>query len=195
MDEEVVDLSDMSVDPDEITFAHAFPARGLGAMEEAGRFFHVINARPGAGQELTDSLGARGTLLVSGGNWLPENLRDQIDVLNRTVGPCRVVFQNLGALREAHCWPIEEIMKHRGVQSFWFVDDGSGDIPLNVDHKVLMQAQMVDAATLLDAVAFGWGEKSEYTGKSPEAYGYDDAFIPSDLPLVRPKLRDDATRQ
>jgi len=165
MDEELVDLSDMTVDPDEITFIHELPARGLSAMEESGRFFHVVDARPDAAQELTDSLGAKGTLLVNGGNWLPENLNDQIDVLNRTVGPCRVVFRNLGSLLESHCWPIEEIMKHQGVQSFWFVDDGSGDIPLNIDHKVLMQAQMVDAATLLDAVAFGWGAKNPYTGK------------------------------
>jgi hypothetical protein len=28
-----------------------------------------------------------------------------------------------------------------------------------------MQAQMVDASTLLDAVAFGWGAKNPYDGK------------------------------
>jgi hypothetical protein len=186
MDEELLDLSDMTVDPDEITHAHALAARGLGAMEEGGRFFHVVNARPGTGQELTDSLGARGTLLVNGANWLPDNLRDQIEVLNRTVGPCRVVFRNLGTLLESHCWPIEEIMKHRGVQSFWFVDDGAGDIPLNIDHKVLMQAQMVDAATLLDAVAFGWGAKSVYTGEpvTPESL---EAVLSKNLPPVGPE--------
>jgi len=164
-DEELVDLADMSVDPDVITSAHSLAARGIDGMEKVGRFFHVINARPGAGQELTDSLGVDRTLLVSGRNWVPESLRHQIEVLNRNFGPVRIVFQDLGSLLESHCWPIEEIMKHQGVQSFWFVDDGSGDVPLNIDHKVLMQAHMVNAATLLDAVAFGWGAKNPYDGK------------------------------
>jgi hypothetical protein len=175
MDEELVDLSDMEVDPEAITSVHALPALGLDAMERMARIFHVVNARPGSGEELTNSLGVKNTLLVDGSNFTPEHLHSQIQVLKDTADgkPVRVVFRNLGALREAHCWPIQEIMKHRGVNSLWFVDDGTGDIPLNIDHKVLMEAEMVDSATLLDAVAFGWGAKNPYNGEpvTPEAFG------------------------
>jgi hypothetical protein len=175
MENEIVDLSDMEVDPEAITSIHALPAKGLEAMERMARIFHVVNARPSTGEELTNSLGVRNTLLVDGRNWDAGRLRDQIQILKDTANgkPVRVVFKNLGTLLESHCWPIQEIMKHRGVNSLWFVDDGTGDIPLNIDHKVLMEAEMVDSATLLDAVAFGWGAKNPYNGEpvTPEALG------------------------
>jgi hypothetical protein len=180
MDDEVVDLSSMEVDPEAISSIHELPARGLAAMERAARIFHIVNALPRTGEELTNSFGPRRTLHVDSSNWEPEHIQHQIEVLNRTPGegPTRVIFSNLGALRESHCWPIQELMRNRGINSLWFVDDGS-DIPLNIDHKVLMEAEMIDSATLLDAVAFGWGSKDAYSGE----YGSDKDVIPSDAPL------------
>ena len=61
------ELSSFDEGPDDITEIHSLPARGLAAMEQIARLFHVVNARPGTGAELTQSFGPRRTLLVDGG--------------------------------------------------------------------------------------------------------------------------------
>jgi hypothetical protein len=59
------------------------------------------------------------------------------------------------------------------IKSIFFVDEGT-DVDEAVRQKLLMRCDnMVDAATLLDAVAFGWGAKNPYNGQPVGAEAID----------------------
>ncbi len=168
-EKELVDFEDDStIDPDEILSLHRLPARGLEHMESTGRLFHVVNAGISSGDQLAEAFGNETTLLVDGGNYDQDNLNSQIKILNQGGKSCRVVFSNLGEMHWKYAAEIEDLIERYQpdtVKSFWFVHDKDEQIPTPIMRKVLLQCRLADAATLLDAVAFGWGAKNPYDGK------------------------------
>jgi hypothetical protein len=146
-----------------ITPIHSGPARGLDYLESKGRVFHVVNASSCSAEDLADSFDG---LLVNGGNWHPDHVVDQANVLANGGNEIRVVFRNLHLIDDDLCYELERLVKNEEkhpIKSLWFVDDG-GEIPDNIRHKVLMRGKLVDSPTLLDSIAFGWGSKNPYTG-------------------------------
>jgi hypothetical protein len=79
------------------------------------------------------------------------------------------------------------------IKSIYFVDDGR-DVDEAVLGKLLMRCdQLVDAPTLLDAAAFGWGAKNPYGGtvggeKLDYTDGGEQIFVRPGEPLIGESL-------
>jgi hypothetical protein len=134
-----------------------------------------VNADASSGPDLGEALG-EATLLVNGDFFRPEHVVHQLDVLSKGGRePVRVVFRNIGNLKHDAVAELEKLMNRDlgyPIKSVYFVDEGS-DVDEAVRQKVLMQCDMVDAATLLDAAAFGWGAKNPYNGQPVGAEAID----------------------
>lgn len=138
---------------------HSSPAQGLKYLESTSYAFYVVEAHSGASDELAEHLDA---LHFDCATWNPTHLLDQIHVMSEGgTKPCRVVFDNLSEAGHEQCFELEKLVKrsmNHPIKSLWFVDDGQ-PVESNIQQKVLMKCELVDCATLLDAVAFGWGEE------------------------------------
>jgi hypothetical protein len=146
---------------------YTLPAQGLEELERDRFGFHVVRADPGSGLDLGEALG-EATLLVNGDFFRPEHLIHQLDVLSKGGRePVRVVFRNIGGIKHDAVAELEKLFNRElgyPIKSIYFVDEG-GDIDEAVRQKLLMKCDsMVDSATLLDAVAFGFGAKNPYNG-------------------------------
>ena len=154
---------------------YTLPANGLEELERDRFGFHVVNADASSGPDLGEALG-EATLLVNGESFRPEHVVHQLDVLSKGGRePVRVVFRNIGNLKHDAVAELEKLMNRDlgyPIKSVYFVDEGS-DVDPAVRRKVLMQCDMVDAATLLDAAAFGWGAKNPYNGQPVGAEAID----------------------
>jgi hypothetical protein len=184
-------LRDYANETEPLSELYTLPAQGLEALERDRFGFHVVDADSHTGLDLTAGFGAEKTVLVNGNFFDPEHLIHHIDVLSEGgKTPVRVVIRNLGGIKHEHVPELEKLFnKELGypVKSLWLIDEGE-DIDPAVSHKLLLNCEeMVDAATLLDAVAFGWGSQNAYNGepvggKVPIS-GHDKEVIPSDVPL------------
>ena len=152
------------------------PAQGLEELERDRFGFHVVQADPGAGLDLGEALG-EATLLVNGDFFLPEHVIHQLDVLSKGGRePVRIVFRNIGGIKHDAVAELEKFFNRElgyPIKSIYFVDEGR-DIDEAVRQKLLMKCDsMVDSATLLDAVAFGFGAKNPYNGQPAGAEAID----------------------
>src|ERR1700746_2714652 len=182
-------LRDWKSPEDPRSSINTLPAEGLEELERDRFGFHVVNADPNTGLDLASTFGQEKTVLVNGDFFFPEHLIHQIDVLSEQgQTPVRVVIRNLGGIKHEMVSELEKLFKKElgyPIKSLWLVDDDS-DVDEAVRHKLLMNCEeMVDAATLLDAVAFGWGSQNVYTGEpvggEVPMYGHDKDTIPSDV--------------
>jgi hypothetical protein len=204
------DLTGLSIPPDESEenewwepsteaiplSAQILPALGLDELEKDRYGFHVVGGY-NAGENLAEAFGEEETLLIDAERFNPDFFTHQVDVLSKGGKvPVRVILQNLGEVRPEGVYELEKLFERKNgypVKSIWLVDDGT-EVERSLRHKVLMRCdRIVDADTLLDAVAFGWGSPNAYNGKPAEEpgpddlYGSDDDVIPSDVPLFGKK--------
>lgn len=169
---------------------YTLPAHGLRAVEGRGPFIHVVNAGGGDDLELTENLGEKETVRVDGANFNPDYFVNHLNILSRGGKiPVRVVLHNLGMIKQNHVSELEKIMNRENnypIKTIFFVDSGDEVNPA-FRHKILMSCgAMVDSATLLDAIAYGWGTKNLYDGMGPakeEIAPFPAEFIPSSEPL------------
>jgi hypothetical protein len=164
------DINDFEQDEDSnigvIPPSCSLATMGLCQLEKGHHAFFIPNAFPGAADELSCMFGMNNSIMVNLENWDPVRLKHQIDIIsNHGTSPCRLVFRNISA-SEDRCADLQDIIEMKEdsgypVTSVWFVREGEQDIPLNVTQKVLLNCLQLDATTLLDAIAYGWGKKDE----------------------------------
>jgi hypothetical protein len=164
------DINDFEEDDDSlvgvIPRSCSLASMGLCNLEKGYHAFIIPNAFPGAADELSSMFGMSNSILVNLQNWHPTRLKHQIDIVSKHgTKPCRLVFRNFDASTEDRCADLEEILERKEgsgypVTSVWFVVEGKQEIPMNVNHKVLLNCQELDCNTLLDAIAYGWGKPS-----------------------------------
>ena len=150
---------------------YTLPAQGLQELERDRFGFHVVQADASSGLDLGEALG-QATLIVNGDFFYPEHIIHQLDVLSKGgKEPVRVVFRNLGGIQHDQVPELERFFtKDLGfpIKSIYFVDEGT-EVDPAVRQKLLMKCnEMVDASTLLDAAAFGWGAENAYNGPTGE---------------------------
>jgi len=135
---------------------------GLCQLEKGHHAFFLPHAFPGAADELSSMFGRDNSIMVNLENWDPTRLKHQIDIISKHgTSPCRLVFRNLNA-SEDRCSDLEDILEMKEgypITSVWFVREGEQEIPVNVNQKVLLNCLGLDTNTLLDAIAYNWGNK------------------------------------
>jgi hypothetical protein len=180
-----------------LTSLYTLPAQGLDELERDRYGFHVVNADANSGFDLGEALG-QSTLLVNGNSINANHIIHQLDVMSKGgKEPVRVVFRNLGGIKHNDVAELEKLFErdlHHPIRSIYFVDEGK-NVEEAVRGKLLMRCDnMVDAATLLDAAAFGWGAKHPYNGRAGGSetinalLGPDFATEAGDLVIERDKL-------
>jgi hypothetical protein len=183
-DKDFEDLTGLSIAPPEGEDSNEsgplssaiLPALGLDALERDRFGFHVVGG-DNVGENLVDLFGEEQTLLIDADRFNPDHFTHQIDVLSRGgQSPIRVILQNLSEVRPEAVYELEKLFNRENgypIKSLWFIDDGK-DVDRGLQHKVLMRCdRIVDADTLLDAVAFGWGAKNPYDGKAVGGEDFD----------------------
>jgi hypothetical protein len=163
-------LRDWNSSEEPLTSVYTLPAQGLEALERDRYGFHVVNADTSSGDDLGEAFGVANTLIVDGHSFVPDHFVHQLDVLSKGgKEPVRVVFRELDRLKHGDVFELEKFFNRDlgyPIKSIYFVDDGS-EVDTALRHKILMQCdEIVDSATLLDSVAFGWGAKNPYDGKA-----------------------------